>query len=106
MYGTSGIDIEDAGYRYLKTKQPSDDFTKRLEKQVKNVKTSAKWRFEYMKLELKLYETREAGREEGREEGIALTKAVFRLDAEGYALSDIAVALSVSEDEVKRILEE
>ena len=47
-----------------------------------------------------------AGRKEGREEGIALTKAVFRLDAEGYALSDIAVELSVSEEQVREILEE
>ena len=51
--------------RYLKTKQPSDDFTKRLEAQVKKAKTSAKWRLEYMKLELKMYEMREEGREEG-----------------------------------------
>ena len=44
--------------------------------------------------------------EKGRKEGIALTKAVFRLDAEGYALSDIAVELSVSEEQVREILEE
>ena len=55
--------------RYLKTKQPSDDFTKRLEAQVKKAKTSAKWRLEYMKLELKMYEMREEGRALGREEG-------------------------------------
>ena len=49
---------------------------------------------------------RKEGHREGREEGIALTKAVFRLDAEGYALSDIAVELSVSEEQVREILEE
>ena len=46
------------------------------------------------------------GYSSGREDGIALTKAVFRLDAEGYALSDIAVELSVSEEQVQQILEE
>ena len=56
--------------QYLKTKHPGDDFTERLEEQVKKVKTSAKWRLEYMKMELKLYEMRMAGREEGREENL------------------------------------
>ena len=37
---------------------------------------------------------------------VIYTKAVFRLDAEGYALSDIAVKLSVSEEQVREILEE
>ena len=48
----------------------------------------------------------EDGYTSGRKEGIALTKAVFRLDAEGYALSDIAVELSVSEEQVREILDE
>ncbi len=48
----------------------------------------------------------ELGREEGREEGIRLKKSILRLDAEGYAVSDIATELRVSEEEVKRILEE
>lgn len=46
------------------------------------------------------------GREEGRQEGIRLTKSVIRLDEEGYAISDIATELRISEEEVKRILEE
>ena len=48
----------------------------------------------------------EDGYTSGRKEGIDLTKAVFRLDAEDYALSDIAVELSVSEEQVREILEE
>jgi hypothetical protein len=48
---------------------------------------------------------KEEGREDGRNEGIQITKAVIRLDAEGYAVSDIATELSISEDEVKQILE-
>ena len=46
---------------------PGDDFTERLEERVRQVRTSAKWRLEYMKMELKLYEMRMAGREEGRD---------------------------------------
>ena len=53
-----------------------------------------------------LYQGREEGREEGRQEGIRLTKSVIRLDEEGYAISDIATELRISEEEVKRILEE
>ena len=56
--------------------------------------------------EMLLYQGREEGREEGRTEGIQLTKSVLRLDAQGYAVSDIATQLQVSEEEVKRILEE
>ena len=52
------------------------------------------------------YQGREEGIELGREEGIRLTKSILRLDAEGYAVSDIATELRVSEEEVKRILEE
>jgi predicted transposase YdaD len=48
---------------------------------------------------------KEEGRDDGRREGIQITKAVIRLDAEGYAVSDIATELSISEDEVKQILE-
>ena len=44
--------------------------------------------------------------EEGIEKGIRLTKSVLRLDAEGYAISDIATELRISEEEVRQILEE
>ena len=56
--------------QYLRTKHPGDDFTERLEERVRQVKTSAKWRLEYMKMELKLYEMHMAGREEGLIEGL------------------------------------
>ena len=46
------------------------------------------------------------GREEGLEEGIRLVKSVYRLDAQGYAVSDIATKLQMSVEEVKRILED
>ena len=55
-------------------------------------------------------EQREVGRiegqEEGRRDGIKFTKAVLRLGREGYGVSDIATELSVSEEEVRGILEE
>ena len=51
-------------------------------------------------------EGREEGIEEGVEKGIRMMKSVLRLDAEGYAVSDIATELQISEEEVKRILEE
>ena len=48
----------------------------------------------------------EKGIKEGMEKGIKLTKSVIRLDAEGYAVSDIATELQMSEEEVEKILEE
>ncbi len=46
------------------------------------------------------------GRKEGRREGIALTKQVLRLSKEGKSPEEIAETLSISEQEVKEILEE
>ena len=50
-------------------------------------------------------EALEEGYASGHEDGIALTKAVFRLDAEGYSLSEIAIELSISKKQVRKILE-
>ena len=57
-------------------------------------------------LEEGLERGREEGLERGREEGIRLVKSVYRLDAQGYAVSDIATELQMSVEEVKRILED
>ena len=49
-------------------------------------------------------EGREEGRQEGREEGIALAKQVIKLDAQGFAPSEIAEKTGVTEQQVRAIL--
>ena len=45
------------------------------------------------------------GLKQGLEQGIELTKQVFRLAGEQIAVENIAKALSISEEEVEKILE-
>ena len=80
----------------------SDKFVTELQKEVEKVKKNKEWRLEYMTLQMREMEKYE----EGIEKGIRLTKSVLRLDAEGYAISDIATELRISEEEVRQILEE
>ena len=47
----------------------------------------------------------EQGLKQGLEQGIELTKQVFRLAGEQIAVENIAKALSISEEEVEKILE-
>lgn len=47
---------------------------------------------------------REEGREDGMEEGIKLTKTVFTLHISGKVDEDIAKAVDISLDKVKKIL--
>ncbi len=54
---------------YIDGNNPTDDYTKELEKAVQEVRNNKKWRVDYMTLERKFSEIRKEGREEGREEG-------------------------------------
>ena len=42
----------------------------------------------------------------GMERGVKLTKSVLRLEQEGYGVREIAEELQISEDEVRKIIEE
>ena len=98
----------------VSAEETSDKFVTELQKEVEKVKKNKEWRLEYMTLQMRemekyeegIAEGIEKGKAEGRSEGIRLTKSVLRLDAEGYAISDIATELRISEEEVRRILEE
>lgn len=54
---------------YLKTTEPTDDFTDRLNSSVKKLRNDFDWRENYMTLEMKLKEQNNAGIKQGREEG-------------------------------------
>ncbi len=62
---------------YLKDGIPTDEFTKKLDEEVKSVRNSDRWRIGYMTLAMKYKEQFEdgriVGREEGREEGVDLS---------------------------------
>ena len=87
---------------------PGDDFTERLEERVRQVKTSAKWRLEYMKMELKLYEMHMAGREEGLIEGREETNnsIVKKMYEKHYSVEEIADISGLSEEQIKKIIED
>ena len=55
---------------YIDGQEASDDFTRKLETEVKNVKNNEKWRVQYMTLEMRYRELLEQGIDIGRTEGI------------------------------------
>ena len=89
-------------FAYFNGQEAVGDYAEKLREEVDRMKKNKEWRLEYMTLQMREMEMYE----EGLEKGIRLTKSVLRLDAEGYAVSDIATELQISEEEVKRILEE
>lgn len=94
---------------FLKREAFEHEKFQELSKAVRYYKESEKGRGEMCAvLEAYGMEQWEAGMEEGRlagkQEGIQFTRRVFLLDREGYTVSDIAMELSVSEEEIKEIL--
>ena len=55
---------------YIDGQEASDEFTRKLETEVKNVKNNEKWRVQYMTLEMRYRELLEQGIDIGRTEGI------------------------------------
>lgn len=60
--------------KYLRTGNPGNSFTVRIEEAVEEARKNKRWRSEYMSLQIRLYEEREEGREEGQ--ALALLKAI------------------------------
>ena len=55
---------------YLKTKNPTDGFTERLEQRVLEIRRDTEWRDDYMTLEMKMDEKYEQGLKEGLTKGL------------------------------------
>ncbi len=113
-YGTSDDMSEEMKQflHYITNGTVESEFTKKLDKAVKKVKTHKEWRSDYMKLSLVLMEEREEGKEEGREEGIGIgeergivigmNKALFTLVKKGrISTKDAAEEAKISEEEFK-----
>ena len=92
---------------YLKTSEPTDDFTKRLQEEVVNVRNDQEWRDNYMTWEMKLdYEYR-MGEKAGIEKGIEqkLKNQVEKKIAKGKTISQIADECEETEEKIKEIIE-
>ncbi|KZL91841.1 Rpn family recombination-promoting nuclease/putative transposase [Clostridium magnum] len=87
-------------------KHAKGNLVKSIHKRVQEVKNDISVEVEFMTLLERDREKIEEGREVGREEGILLTKKVLKLSTEGYTISQISKECNISEDQVKKILEQ
>ena len=93
---------------YLRDGIPRDDYTRKLEDEVKKVKEKEEWIMRYHWMVNHDSEVREEGREEGRkegrEEGRKELKAEFKkLIKSGADLREIAEAVGMKREEVERL---
>ena len=105
---------------YLKTKNPTDGFTERLEQRVLEIRRDTEWRDDYMTLEMKMDEKYEQGLKEGLtkglQQGIAqgieqgydkhLYVQVQKKLEKGKSISQIADECEESEDAICKIISE
>ena len=109
---------------YLKTKNPTDGFTERLEQRVLEIRRDTEWRDDYMTLEMKMDEKYEQGREQGLKEGITkgieqgieqgielgigqgLRVQIQKKLNKGKSISQIADECEESEEEIWKIIRE
>ena len=113
---------------YLKTKNPTDGFTERLEQRVLEIRRDTDWRDDYMTLEMKMDEKYEQGLKEGLtkglQQGIAqgieqgieqgleqgydkhLSVQVQKKLEKGKSISQIADECEESEDAICKIISE
>ena len=113
---------------YLKTKNPTDGFTERLEQRVLEIRRDTEWRDDYMTLEMKMDEKYEQGLKEGLtkglQQGIAqgieqgieqgleqgydkhLSVQVQKKLEKGKSISQIADECEESEDAICKIISE
>lgn len=94
---------------YIDGNEPTDDYTKELEKAVQEVRKNKKWRLDYMTLERKFLEIRREGLEEGREEGREeeRKKIAFHLyRTNKFSATEAAELLGVTEREFGELFKE
>ncbi len=82
------------------------EFAEELQDEVERVKSSEKWRREYMTLQILLDETMEEARKEGRAEGAyeTLVQQIIKKQQKGKSISEIAEELEEEEDVITRIV--
>lgn len=92
----------------LKTTEPTDDFTDRLNSSVKKLRNDFDWRENYMTLEMKLKEQYNAGIKQGREEGKAeaIMDLIQQKLANGKSVSQIANECERSVETIQDLIAE
>lgn len=90
---------------YIDGSEPTDAYTKELDRAVWEVKSNEKWRLDYMTLEMKYSEIRKEGQEEGREEG-RIQMAINLYVANKILAKDAAEILGVTEKEFLTMVKE
>lgn len=94
---------------YIEGKGASDTFTRELENAVQSVRQNEDWRRDYMTLQQEYQERFQEGKEEGRLEGRHEGKIEGKIEllAHDFHLTvpEIAEKLSLSKEEVQRILD-
>ncbi|MDO5572634.1 MAG: Rpn family recombination-promoting nuclease/putative transposase [bacterium] len=86
---------------YLTKKEATDEFTKRLDHAVVQVREHEEWRLEYMTLYMRDRENREIGREEGREE--KQRELIRKALEKGKSCQEVASLFDIAEEEVEDI---
>lgn len=111
---------------YLETSVPTDEFTKSLERKVKEVKSNDEWRDNFVTIEQKIElevrvaseRAREAALVEGREEGLAEGRREGRLEgaeinllaqiskklAKGKSVTQIADECEETEEHIRELM--
>ena len=96
---------------YIDSGEVSDEYTKDLDLEVENVRSSKNWRLAYMTYEMKLKEEREFAWKEGLEQGIErgeyrmLATQISKKLSRGKTPEEIAEDLEEDSDTVNRICE-
>ena len=93
---------------YLKTTEPTDDFTDRLNSSVKKLRNDFDWRENYLTLEMKLKEQYNAGIKQGREEGRAeaIMDLIRQKLANGKSTAQIASECERSVETIQDLIAE
>lgn len=93
---------------YLKTTEPTDGFTDRLNSSVKKLRNDFDWRENYMTLEMKLKEQYNAGIKQGREEGKAeaIMDLIRQKLANGKSTAQIASECERSVETIQDLIAE
>lgn len=92
----------------LKTTEPTDDFTDRLNSSVKKLRNDFDWRENYMTLEMKLKEQYNASIKQGREEGKAeaIMDLIRQKLANGKSTAQIASECERSVETIQDLIAE
>lgn len=88
---------------FIDGKEPGDDFTRELDKEVQSVRKNEKWRLDYMTLQMHYQEKYEQGIEQGIEKGIEKEKmesAMRMIEDGGLPLEKVAVYSGLTLEQV------